>query len=205
MRVAGGAIAALVIGLAVGAVTEWFPTDVIPAATSGSPWVLVSFLVALTAAGIASATARGLACMLGLAIGYYSVGTFHAIPPSTDAARYWIPAAMLIGPLAGLVAGCVRFGSPLLAQIATGGFPGVLLGESIAAQDRLAIYRLMLALVGLGMMTGLLAWQIRRYASQTSTARAAAMTGPVALAACLAAGALTVSLYHYLYPYSNFL
>ena len=109
------------------------------------------------------------------------------------------------GRTGGLVAGCVRFGSPLLAQIATGGFPGVLLGESIAAQDRMAIYRLMLALVGLGMMTGLLAWQVRRYASQTSTARAADMTGPVALAACLAAGALTVSLYPYFYPYSYFL
>jgi hypothetical protein len=79
---------------------------------------------------------------------------------------------MLIGPLAGLAAGCVRFGPPLLAHIATGGVPGMLLGESIAAHDRLATYRLALALVGVGMMAGLLAWQVRRYASQTSTARA---------------------------------
>jgi hypothetical protein len=47
------------------------------------------------------------------------------------------------------------------------------------------------------MMAGLLAWQVRRYASQTSTAQAVTGAGAVALAACLAAGALTVSLYHY--------
>jgi hypothetical protein len=199
VRVALGVIAALAIGLAIGAVTEWFPTDVIPAATSGGPWVLVSFLVALTAAGIASATARGLACMAGLTIGYYSAGTLHALPSSTGTASFWIPAAMLIGPLVGLAAGCVRFGPPLLAHIATGGVPGMLLGESIAAHDRLATYRLALALVGVGMLAGLLAWQVRRYASQTSTARAVtgAGAGAVALAACLATGALTVSFYHY--------
>jgi hypothetical protein len=37
VRVALGVIAALVIGLAVGAVTQWFPSEAIPASTSGVP------------------------------------------------------------------------------------------------------------------------------------------------------------------------
>src|SRR5690348_17479368 len=189
VRSALGVLAALVMGLALGAVTEWFPADVIAASTTGGPWVLVSFLVALTAAGIASATARGLACMAGLAIGYYAAGTFHTIPPSSDMARFWIPVALLIGPLTGLAAGWIRSGPPLLAQIAGGGIPGVLIGESVAAHHRLEM------LVGVAMMAGLLAWQTRRSARQTPTARSAAWPVAVALAACLAAGALTASWY----------
>jgi len=189
VRAALGVLAALVIGLAIGAVTEWFPSDVIAASTSGGPWVLVSFLVALTAAGIASATARGTACMAGLAIGYYAVGTFHTIPPSSDMARFWIPVALLIGPLTGLAAGWIRSGPPLLAQIAAGGIPGVLIGESIAEHHRLEM------LVGVAMMAGLLAWQTRRTAQQIPAAQAPARALAVALAACLAAGALTASWY----------
>jgi Family of unknown function (DUF6518) len=188
VRSALGVLAALVIGLVIGAVTEWFPSDTIAASTSGGPWVLVSFLVALTAAGIASATARGLACMAGMAIGYYAAGTFHTLPPSSDMARFWIPVALLIGPLTGLAAGWIRSGPPLLAQIAAGGVPGVLIGESIAVRHPLEM------LVGVAMMAGLLAWQTCRSASQSSAARAAAGVA-VALAACLAAGALTASWY----------
>ena len=188
VRSALGVLAALVIGLAIGAITEWFPSDVIAASTTGGPWVLVSFLVALTAAGIGSATARGLACMAGMAIGYYAVGTFHTIPPSSDMARFWVPVALLIGPLTGLAAGWIRSGPPLLAQIAAGGIPGVLIGESIAVHHQLEM------LVGVAMMAGLLAWQTRRSAPQAPAARAAAGVA-VALAACVAAGALTASWY----------
>ncbi len=184
VRSALGVLAALVIGLAIGAITEWFPSDVIAASTTGGPWVLVSFLVALTAAGIGSATARGLACMAGMAIGYYAVGTFHTIPPSSDMARFWVPVALLIGPLTGLAAGWIRSGPPLLAQIAAGGIPGVLIGESIAVHHQLEM------LVGVAVMAGLLAWQTRRSAPQSSAAQAV-----VAVAACLAAGALTASWY----------
>jgi hypothetical protein len=189
VRVALGVIAALVIGLAVGAVTQWFPSEVIPASTSGGPWVLVSFLVALTAAGIASATARGLACMVGLATGYYGVAALHGYPVSSSTASFWVPVALLIGPLTGLAAGWVRSGAPLLAQIAAGGVPGVLLGEGITAGHNLE------TLAGAGLMAGLLAWQVRRSASQAPAARAIARTGAVALAACLATGALTVGWY----------
>jgi len=189
VRVALGVIAALVTGLAIGAVTEWFPSDVIPAATSGGPWVLVTFLVALTAAGIGSAAARGLACMAGLAIGYYGGSTLHTLPPSTGTASFWIPAALLIGPLTGLAAGWVRSGPPLLAQIAAGGVPGVLLAEGIATHHKLE------ALVGAGLMAGLLVWQARRDTSRAPAAWAAARAGAVALAACLAAGGVTVAWY----------
>ena len=194
VRAALGALAALIIGLAIGAVTEWFPSDVIAAATSGGPWVLVSFLVALTAAGIASATARGLACMAGLAIGYYAAGTFHTLPPSSGTASFWIPVALLIGPLTGLAAGWIRSGPPWLAQIAAGGVPGVLIGESIAAHHRLE------TLVGVAMMAGLLAWQTRRSAAQIPAAQVAARAVAVALAACLTAGALTASWYLWTVP-----
>jgi hypothetical protein len=185
-----GVTAALVVGLAIGAATEWYPTDVIPAATAGGPWVLVSFLVALTAAGIASATARGLACMMGLTIGYYGVGTLHTLQPSAGTASFWVPVAMVIGPLTGLAAGCVRSGAPLLGQIAAGGIPGVLLGESIAIEHRLQL------LAGAGLMAVLVAWQVRRSAAQTSAAWAVARVVPVAVIACLAVGALTLSWYH---------
>jgi hypothetical protein len=193
LRAAQGVLAALVAGLAVGAVTQWFPSEIIAASTSGGPWVLVSFLVALTAAGIASATARGLACMLGLAVGYYGVAALHGYPVSSSTASFWIPAALLIGPLTGLAAGWVRAGSPLLAQIAAGGVPGVLLGEGIVTHHKLEM------LAGSGLMAGLLIWQARRSSPQAPPARSAARTRAVALAlalaACLAAGALTVSWY----------
>ena len=189
VRVALGVIAALGIGLAVGAVTQLFPSQVIPASTSGGPWVLVSFLVALTAAGVASATARGLACMVGLATGYYGVAALHGYPVSSSTAGFWVPVALLIGPLTGLAAGWVRSGPPLLAQIAAGGVPGVLLGEGFAAGHELE------TLAGAALMAGLLAWQVRRAAAQAPAARAVAGAVAVALAACLAAGALTVSWY----------
>jgi len=189
VRVALGAAAALAIGLAAGAGTQWFPSEVIPASTSGGPWVLVSFLVALTAAGVASATARGLACMVGLAVGYYGVAALHGFPVSSSTASFWIPVALLIGPLTGLAAGWIRSGPPLLAQIAAGGVPGVLIGEGIAAHHNLE------TLAGVGLAAALLAWQVRRSASQTPSAGAAARAVAVALAACLAAGALTASWY----------
>jgi hypothetical protein len=110
-----------VIGVVAGAVTQWFPSQAIPASTSGGPWVLISFLVALTAAGVASATARGLACMAGLAIGYYGVAALHGFPVSSSTASFWLPVALLIGPLTGLAAGWIRSGPPLLAQVAAGG------------------------------------------------------------------------------------
>jgi hypothetical protein len=157
--------------------------------------VLLTFLVALTAAGIASAAARGLACMVGLTVGYYSVGTLHTLPPSSGTASFWLPAAILIGPLTGLAAGWARSGPPLLAQIAAGGIPGVLLGEAFVNHNRLE------TLAGVGLIAGLLAWQVRRSASQTSTARAAARAVPVAVAACLAAGALAVTWYGGTVPY----
>lgn len=192
-------MAALVIGLTVGAVTEWFPSEALPASTTGSPWVLVSFLVALTAAGTASATAQGLACMVGLTIGYYGAGTFHTYPASSGTAALWVPVAMVIGPLVGLAAGWVRFGPPLLAFIAAGSVPGVLIGEAIAAQARWGTYRRELALAGVAMLAVLLVWQVCRHAAQKSTARTAATAATVALATCLAAGALTVGLYRHVY------
>ena len=134
-----GVIAALVIGLTVGAVTL-LRSQVIPASTSGGPWVLVC-LVALTAAGLASATARGLACMVA-ATGYYGVAALHGYPVSGSTAGFWIPVALLIGPLTGLAAGWVRSGPPLLAQIAAGGVSGVLLGEGFAAGHELKMLAL---------------------------------------------------------------
>jgi len=189
VRVALGVIAALVIGVAVGAVTQQFPSQVIPASTSGGPWVLVSFLVALTAAGVASATARGLACMVGLAIGYYGLAALHGYPVSGSTAGFWVPVALLVGPLTGLAAGWIRSGSPLLAHIAAGVIPGVLLGEGFAAGHQLE------TLAGAGLMAGLLAWQVRRAAAHAPAARAVAGAVAVVLAVCLAAGALTVSWY----------
>jgi len=191
VRAALGVVAALVVGLAAGAVTQWFPTPVVAASTSGGPWALVSFLAALTAAGLASATARGLACMVGLAIGYYGVAALHGYPVSSSTASFWVPAALLIGPLTGLAAGWVRSGRPLLARIAAGGVPGVLLGEGIATHHELEI------LAGAGLMAGLLAWQARRCAAQSPPARTGARAAAlaVALAACLAAAALTAGWY----------
>jgi CHASE2 domain-containing sensor protein len=88
-----------------------------------------------------------------------------------------------------LAAGWVRSGPPLLAQVAAGGVPGVLLGEGIAAHHQLE------TLAGVGLMAGLLAWQARRSASRAPAARGVARAWAVALAACLSAGVLTAGWY----------
>lgn len=189
VRFALGVTAALVTGVTVGAVTQWFPNDVIPASTTGGPWVLVSFLVALTAAGIGSATARGLACMLGLSFGYYGVAAMHGYPVSGSTAFFWVPAAMLIGPLTGLAAGWIRSGPAWLAQIGAGGVPGVLLGEGIMHAHELEL------LTGACLLAGLLAWQVRRSAARAPAAWAVVRAVAVTLAACFAAGAVTAGWY----------
>jgi hypothetical protein len=189
VRVVLGVVAALVIGLVVGAVTERHPSDVIPASTAGGPWVFLSFLVALTAGRIATATARGMACMTGLAIGYYGAASLQGFELSTGTAGFWIPLALVIGPLTGLAAGWVRSGPPLLAQIGAGGVPGTLLSEGFAASHDLEL------LAGAVLLAALLAWQVHRAAAHAPAPLAAVRAGAVTLAACLATGALTASWY----------
>jgi Family of unknown function (DUF6518) len=194
VRVVLGVAAALVIGLAVGAVTERHPSDVIPASTSGGPWVLLSFLVALTAGRIATATVRGLACMAGLAIGYYAAASLQGFELSTSTAAFWIPLALVIGPLTGLAAGWVRSGPAVLAQIGAGGVAGTLLGEGRVTHHELEL------LAGAVLLAALLVWQVHRAAAQfpaarAPAARAAVRAGAVTLAACLATGALTAGWY----------
>jgi Family of unknown function (DUF6518) len=195
--VAGRAVrllAALVAGVTAGALIagaqSWLPADVTQRyANAGGPWVLISFLVALAAPGVAWAIASGFACMAGLVAGFFLASALHSLPPS-GSPGLWMSAAMVFGPLTGLAAGWVRFGPPPLAATAAGGIAGILAGEAVTPQVRSGPYWPVEAIAGLGLLAGLLAWRCRSPGPQRSAAWL--WVTAVALIACLAAAALTV-------------
>jgi hypothetical protein len=186
-----GAAAALLIGTALGGLTDlaqtWLPWIASSLANSGGVWVLVSFLVALAAASAARAATQGGLSLLGLVIGYYLTAVQRGVAVSPTAVRFWLLAALVIGPVVGLAAAWVRYGTPWRVAVGAGVISGLLGGEGVyglrfIAHSTSSVYWAAQILFGLGLMLGLLAWRARPPAVR-----------PVAIVTAFTVGAGTVA------------
>jgi hypothetical protein len=186
-----GAAVAVLIGAVLGGLTDlgqaWLPALARSLANSGGSWVLVSFLLALAAGSAARAVARGGLSLLGLVIGYYLTAAGRGGAVSPYAVRFWVVAALVVGPAVGLAAAWVRYGSPWRVAVGAGVVGGLLVGEGVYGLHRIyhstsSVYWTAQILVGLGLVLGLLAWRARRPA-----------VGPVAILTGFVVGAGTVA------------
>jgi Family of unknown function (DUF6518) len=192
-REVGGGLAALTVGAVLGGLTDagqtWLPWAASSLANSGGSWVLAAFLIALPAARVRQATAWGGLSMVGLVVGYYLTAAQRGVPVAPSAVEFWVVAALVIGPVVGLTAGWVRRGSPLRVAAAAGVVGGLLVGEALYGLRYIdpwtsTKYWVLQALVGLGLMVGLLAGRARRV-----------WAAPVTLLTAVAVGAATIAAY----------
>jgi Family of unknown function (DUF6518) len=116
---AAGTLLVIVIALGLGALTDlgqaWLPQSSASLANSGASWAAVAFVLALFATGTGRAVLWGLLGLAGLAGGYYLTAISRHVPESPASIRFWMLAAVIIGPLLGLAASWVRRGSPITA------------------------------------------------------------------------------------------
>ncbi|HWG14923.1 MAG TPA: DUF6518 family protein, partial [Streptosporangiaceae bacterium] len=88
-------------------------------------------MLALLATGTARAALWGLLGLAGLVGGYYLTAISRHVPESPASIRFWMLAAVIIGPLVGVAASWVRRGSLVTAALGAGAAAGLLGGESV--------------------------------------------------------------------------
>jgi hypothetical protein len=88
-------------------------------------------VLALLATGTARAALWGLLGLAGLVGGYYLTAISRHVPESPASIRFWMLAAVIIGPLLGVAASWVRRGSLVTAALGAGAAAGLLGGESV--------------------------------------------------------------------------
>jgi hypothetical protein len=189
----GGMLAAGVIGLVLGGLTDagqtWLPWAASSMANSGGSWVVVTFFVALTGAGgVGQAAVRGATSMVGLVVGYYVTADQRGIPVAGSAVRFWVVAALLIGPLVGVAAAWARHGSPDRVAVGAGVVGGLLIGESVyglryISHSTSSTYWWLQAAGGLVLVLGLLAWRARRRSAAPVAVLTAVVVGVATLGA----------------------
>lgn len=123
------------VGIAAGGLTAYLQgvlsADWNTVANSGAVWTLVAAL----AAGVlgrqrATAVGAGMLVLLGEVVGYYAYVTdVRHLPVLQAEEALWTVAALWIGPLAGLAAFAVRWGSAHHRVLAVLAFCGVVGGE----------------------------------------------------------------------------
>ena len=157
----GALLAAAGSGVAAGVLTAYLQgelsTDWNTIANSGAAWTVVAALVAgALARQRTTAAVVGLLTLVGEVFGYYAYVTHveHLGVLRTEEAL-WTVAAVWIGPVAGLAAFAVRWGSARDRIVALLAFCGVLGGEGmylahVAGVPRAGIVEVVLATVGAG-------------------------------------------------------
>lgn len=102
-------------------------------ANSGAVWTVVTFaLTALLARTQTVAMAAGMLALVGEVIGYYGWAAAVRHVPVTHAEELlWTMAALWIGPLVGLAAFHVRWGSARQRIVAAAAMAGVVAGEGL--------------------------------------------------------------------------
>ncbi|HEY2239349.1 MAG TPA: DUF6518 family protein, partial [Streptosporangiaceae bacterium] len=167
---AAGTLLVMVIALGLGALTDlgqaWLPQSSASLANSGASWAAVAFVLALFATGTGRAILWGLLGLAGLAGGYYLTAISRHVPESPASIRFWMLAAVIIGPLLGLAASWVRRGSPITAALGTGAAAGLLGGESVYGLTAIAgstssLYWTIQLAVAIALLIALDAWRVR--------------------------------------------
>jgi hypothetical protein len=171
---AAGTLLVLVIALALGALTDlgqaWLPQSSASLANSGASWAAVAFVLALFATGTGRAALWGLLGLAGLVGGYYLAATTRHVPESPASIRFWMLAAVILGPLLGVAASWVRRGPPVAAALGAGAAAGLLGGESAYGLTAIAgttssLYWTIQLAVAVLLLAALDAWRVRQGAA----------------------------------------
>ncbi len=132
-----GSFVSAATGLLFGALTElgqtYLPEWLHSLANSGSPWVLVAVGVALPNRTPRSATVAGFLALAGLEIGYVALADVRHFPSAPNTVTFWLLAAAVFGPLAGLVAHSLRARTAPWSALGGGLLAGIVSGEGLAA------------------------------------------------------------------------
>src|SRR6201986_4027096 len=167
---AAGALLVLVVALGLGALTDlgqaWLPESSASLVNSGGSWAAVAFVLALLATGTGRAVLWGLLGLAGLGGGYYATAILRHVSESPASIRFWMLAAVIVGPLLGLAASWVRRGSPVTAALGAGAAAGLLGGESIYGLTAIAgstsgVYWTVQLAVAIALLIALDAWRVR--------------------------------------------
>ncbi len=189
---------ATVIGLALGAVTEWsaphLPSSMEPLANSAAPWVLIAFAIALTARRVGESVTLAVVTLLALVMGFYLGEAHRGWAVSRDQVELWSAASVAIGPLIGLAAGWLRHAGRAAGALGAGVLGGLLVGEAAYGLTRLrfsspAEYWHVQLVLGIALAAGLALWRSRRHAFESVPALAMSFT------ACAMIGLMTLVVY----------
>lgn len=183
---AAGAVLVLAVALGLGALTDlgqaWLPQSSASLVNSGGSWAAVAFVLALLATGTGRAILWGLLALAGLAGGYYATAILRHVPESPASIRFWMLAAVIVGPLLGLGASWVRRGSPVTAALGAGAAAGLLGGESVYGLTAIAgstssLYWTIQLAVAVALLIALDAWRVREPAPVVLSVVTAAVVG----------------------------
>ncbi len=183
---AAGTLLVIAVALGLGALTAlgqaWLPQSSASLANSGASWAVVAFVLALFATGVGRAILWGLLGLAGLVGGYYLTAISRQVPESPASIRFWMLAAVIIGPLLGLAASWVRRGSPVTAALGTGAAAGLLGGESVYGLTAIAgstssLYWTIQLAVAVALLIALDAWRVREPAPIVLSVVTAAVAG----------------------------
>jgi hypothetical protein len=191
-------ILAAVVGFAAGAATEWsvphLSFTLEPLSNAAAPWVLVAFVVALTARRMEEALALAVVTFLALVFGFYVAEATRGWPVSRRQVVFWLVASFIAGPLVGVAADFVRRGGRMAGGIGAGILGGILVGEAVHFLRQPwflsphSYWHVQLVL-GIGLAVGLTLWRSRRELLGSVPALAAS------LAACIVVGLATWAAY----------
>ena len=132
----GIAIAA-VAGLLFGGLTElgqtYLPDWLLGLTNSGAPWVLIAVGLALLSRTPWTAAIAGTLALAGLEIGYVTLAELRHFPSAWTTVTFWLLAAAVFGPIAGLTAHSLRIGRTPWNAAGGGLVAGIVSGEGLAA------------------------------------------------------------------------
>jgi hypothetical protein len=197
-RLAARLILAVVVGAAVGAVTEWsvphLPFALEPLGNTAAPWVLVAFAVALTALGARESLMLAVVTLVALVLGFYVAEAWRGWGVSRHQVELWSAASVVVGPLVGLAACWLRQAGRTAGAVGAGVLGGLLAGEAVYGLTKLQFssppdYWHVQFVLGVGLAVGLTLWRSRRQLLSSAPALA------VSLATCTTVGLATLAVY----------
>ena len=124
-------------GLVFGGLTQlgqtYLPDWLHSLANSGAPWVLIAFASAQLSRAMWVACLSGTLALAGLEIGYVVMAAMRNFGSASTTVTFWLTAAVVFGPLAGLAAYFVRTRQVPWGALGGGLVAGIVTGEGLAS------------------------------------------------------------------------
>jgi hypothetical protein len=189
---------ALVSGLLIGALTEWLVLRVsfvlMPLSNSAAPWIIVAFLVALSARSVRQSLGLAVVTLVAAVVGFYLGQGVRGWAVSGHQLAFWCAVAVVAGPVIGLSAGWLRHLNGIWGAAGGGVLGGLLIGEALHGLSQPAFltphdYWHVQLLLGGGLVVVLAAWNFRDQRHRR------VLLSIVSIAACAAVALATAAVY----------